>query len=179
MAEITNVTSEALQAQIRRLLPSQQGFGEDLQASNVITPIIDLTSTAEGSQLGTNLQTAINFGGATTFNRIGFGSTTVVSTPGFYRIIGSATVLEGSGATRELDIRLNDGTTDKDVWGLGSTGTSYAAGFTESFDFVIFLRTGDSLIIESNSAYARSTGSVRQIADVNGNLVNPSGFSFE
>ena len=42
MAEIIRITSEALQATIRRLLPSQTGFGDDLQATNLITPIIDL-----------------------------------------------------------------------------------------------------------------------------------------
>jgi hypothetical protein len=62
LPEITSVTSEALQATIRRLLPSQQGFGDDLQATNLITPIIDLTPTAEGSVLPTYLQTAIAFG---------------------------------------------------------------------------------------------------------------------
>ena len=56
--EIITVNSEALQEQIRDLLPSQNGFGSELQASNVITPIIDLTATAEGSSLGTDLQTA-------------------------------------------------------------------------------------------------------------------------
>ena len=76
MAQITSVTSEALQATIRRLLPSQQGFGEDLQASNVIFPIIDLTPTAEGSVLGTNLQTAIAFGSITSINA---NSSTAVS----------------------------------------------------------------------------------------------------
>ena len=44
--EIITVNSEALQTQIRDLLPSQNGFGSELQASNVITPIIDLTAAA-------------------------------------------------------------------------------------------------------------------------------------
>ena len=44
--EIITVNSEALQTTIRDLLPSQNGFGSELQASNVITPIIDLTATA-------------------------------------------------------------------------------------------------------------------------------------
>ena len=52
--EITPITSEALQAVIRRLLPSQRGFGDDLQATNLITPIIDLTPTAEGSSIPTS-----------------------------------------------------------------------------------------------------------------------------
>ena len=61
MAQVTSVTSEALQTQIRNLLPSQQGFGEDLQASNVIVPIIDLTATAEGSALPLDLSSAATF----------------------------------------------------------------------------------------------------------------------
>ena len=47
--EIITVNSEALEATVRDLLPSQNGFGSELQASNIITPIIDLTPTAEGS----------------------------------------------------------------------------------------------------------------------------------
>ena len=178
MAEITNVTSEALQAQVRRLLPSQQGFGEDLQASNVITPIIDLTSTAEGSQLGTNLQTAINFTDATTFNFTN-SSTTLVSTAGFYRLTGVATVIEGTGGARTASIRLTDGATTKVVYLLGSFNTSYQASYVDDFDFVIYLQSGESLQIFAITAFARMAGSVRQIADVNGNLVNPSGFTFE
>ena len=50
MAQLISITSEALQATVRRLLPSQQGFGEDLQATTVVTPIIDLTPSAEGSE---------------------------------------------------------------------------------------------------------------------------------
>ena len=53
--EIITVNSEALQTQIRDLLPSQAGFGSELQATNVITPIIDLTSAAEGSGLPVDL----------------------------------------------------------------------------------------------------------------------------
>ena len=60
--EIITVNSEALQTQIRDLLPSQHGFGSELQASNVITPIIDLTAAAEGSGLPSYLQTAVSFG---------------------------------------------------------------------------------------------------------------------
>ena len=46
---ISSVTSEALQLKLRQLLPSQQGFGTDLTASNTIVPVIDLTAAAEGS----------------------------------------------------------------------------------------------------------------------------------
>ena len=66
--EVITVNSEALEAQIRDLLPSQRGFGSELQASNVILPIIDLTPTAEGSILRTDLQTALSFGSLTAFD---------------------------------------------------------------------------------------------------------------
>ena len=68
MAQVTSIVSESLQRQIRTLLPSQNGFTEDLQAQNVIVPIIDLTATAEGSSLPSYLQTALTFTDATTFS---------------------------------------------------------------------------------------------------------------
>ena len=178
MAQITNVTSESLQAQIRRLLPSQQGFGEDLQASNVITPIIDLTASAEGSQLGTNLQTAINYTGATVFNSINTSANTIINTAGFYRITGNALVLEGTGGNRSAQLILTDGVTPKIIWAVVSFNTSYEASYLDSFDYVIFVKSGEE-IQTTTTTFARMVGNVRQIADVNGNLVNPSGFNFE
>jgi hypothetical protein len=133
MAQITRITSEALQATIRRLLPSQQGFGEDLEATNVITPIIDLTPSAEGSVLTDYLQQALAHSSQTSFNIQSAGTTNLVSTPGFYRVIGMV-------------------------------------------DFIAFLRAGDTLRAYTDSLNTMS-GSTRQIADVDGNLVNPAGFT--
>lgn len=178
MAQITNVTSENLQAKIRQLLPSQQGFGEDLQAQNVIVPIIDLTETAEGSVLRSDLQTAINLTDATTFD-VTNSSTTLISTPGFYRIIGTAIVIEGTGGTREGYIRLTDGVSTKIVYNVSSFNTSYQASYVDDFDFVIYLNSGEAIQIFAVTTFARMAGSVRQIADVNGNLINPSGFTSE
>ena len=90
MAQIIRITSEALQATIRRLLPSQQGFGEDLQASNVIQPIIDLTPSAEGSETRQDLQSALAFGSVTLF-QVFNGSSTVINTPGFFRVLALQT----------------------------------------------------------------------------------------
>lgn len=174
MAEVTRVTSEALQATVRRLLPSQQGFGEDLQASNVIIPVIDLTPTAEGSILPTNLQTALAFGSQTAFD-IQNTTTVVANTAGFHRIIGVANV--GSlGET--LSFSMSDGLSTKTVWKTESF--NYGSGNIEattqvSFDFTVFLDSGDSISGIAGSV-GSLTGSVRQIADVNGNLTNPSGF---
>ena len=89
MAQITSVTSEALQARVRTLLPSQQGFGEDLQASNVIMPVIDLTETASGSTLATNLQTALCF--ANEEFDVSNTTSTIVNDSGFFSVIGTVT----------------------------------------------------------------------------------------
>ena len=64
---ISSVTSEALQLKLRQLLPSQQGFGTDLSASDTIIPVIDLTQAAEGSGLPSYLQTALAFSSITPF----------------------------------------------------------------------------------------------------------------
>ena len=95
--EIITVNSEELQTQIRDLLPSQNGFGSELQASNVITPIIDLTRSAEGSGLPTVLQNALSFGSNTNF--IAQNATVNLATsPGFYRVVGT-TSLDQVGST--------------------------------------------------------------------------------
>lgn len=43
--QIITVNDEKLQEQIRSLLKSQQGFGEELQATNVITPTVNLNNS--------------------------------------------------------------------------------------------------------------------------------------
>ena len=175
MAQLISITSEGLQATIRRLLPSQRGFGEDLQASNVITPIIDLTPTAEGSALPTSLAQAINFGGATEFEASN-SVDSIVNTPGFYRIIGAASC-RGSGGPYVATIRLNDATTNKFVWQLAGADTE--STISESFDYIVYLIAGEALAATSNNAHAIIRGSVRQVADVYGNTINPTGFTFE
>ena len=176
MPQIIRITSEALQATIRRLLPSQQGFGEDLQATNVITPIIDLTPTAEGSNLPYDLQTANNFGGATAFN-VSNASTDVITTSGFYRVQGAWNIAGNTASVVSAAFNLNDGSSSKKIyeWRKG-TGTSLSEFLCNTFDFTIFLRSGDKLNATCTSS-ADLIGSYRQIADLNGNLVDPSGFT--
>jgi len=173
LAQIRPITSETLEAQIRDLLPSQNGFTEDLQASNVITPIIDLTRAAEGSTTGQNLQTALAFGSQTGFE-VTNAITAIVNTPGFYRVFGVLTCSTGAANTGG-GFSMTDGLSTKQIWahidsGHGSLGVS-------GFDFVAFLASGITLNAFADSANIVVTGSTRQIADVNGTLVNPSGFT--
>lgn len=175
MAEIINVTSEALQLQIRDLLPSQAGFGEDLQASNVIMPIIDLTRTAEGSTVPDYLQNALAFGSQTAFD-VSNTTSTLVNTTGFYRVFGFGTIKERDSGTPVVNFRLSDGLATKVIAGMGVSPTANNFS-TWTFDFNVFLGTGESLSAFSSNTDTRVIGSTRQIADVNGTLVNPDGFS--
>ena len=177
MPEIIRITSEALQATVRRLLPSQQGFGEDLAATNVITPIIDLTPTAEGTQLPPDLARSIAFGSQTAVD-VGNTTTVIANVPGFYRLIGAAITKELNSGSAVVYLQLTTSLSTKTVWGMqmSSGGNDYR--LSENVDFTFFLDTGESLQVLCN-ANGVFTGSVRQVADRYGNVTNPNGFTFE
>tara|TARA_B100000085_G_C18544159_1_gene513221 strand:+ start:1533 stop:2069 length:537 start_codon:yes stop_codon:yes gene_type:complete len=175
MAQTINITSEALQKTVRDLLPSQQGFGEDLQASNVIVPTIDLTPSAEGSVLRADLQTALGFG--TTHTQVANGTSTVINTTGFFRIYGIMT-WRGSTTNEVGSIQLTDGLSTKILWEaniLGS-GSPDVTHLSQDIDFTTYLRAGDSVTCTSSAAVITFNLTSRQVADINGNLVNPLGF---
>jgi hypothetical protein len=175
MAQLINITSEALQATIRRLLPSQQGFGEDLQASNVITPIIDLTPTAEGSEVRADLQTAIAFGSQTSTNLVN-SSSTIISTTGFFRIFGHSSVQSNNAGNEACEITVTDGLSTKKVYEHQILANSTNFCTQQNFDFVVFVAAGESVAAASSDASCVISITTRQIATVTGELVNPSGF---
>jgi len=172
---ISTVTSEALQLKLRELLPSQQGFGTDLSASDTIIPIIDLTRAAEGSEVSETLQQALAFGSQTGFE-INSGTVVIANTPGFYRIVGVLTSLVYSSPPDGY-LTLDDGTTTKEIWGHYLNQASSTTGITsDSFDLVVFLASGETLSAVAGVP-SGFKGSSRQIADINGTLVNPVGFT--
>jgi hypothetical protein len=172
--EIITVNSEALQTSIRDLLPSQNGFGSELQASNVITPVIDLTATAEGSTLRSDLQTALNFGGATNVDIVTGGSSTISGT-GFWRVTVHVHLDPNAGAAGEVTFTATDGATTKTLYAI-ETYPESDPSFTDEFvDLVFFNTSGVSTTINAVTA-AKVTGSFRQIADAAGNFINPVGY---
>lgn len=173
MAQITSVTSEALQAKIRTLLPSQQGFGEDLQASNVILPVIDLTETAEGSGIPQFLQRAWDFSTAF-YTTVGATTQTVVSNTGFWQFVVS--VGYASSHTSFPRVYITDSLTVKPIWSVAGNAAAATPTAQTSDDEIVFLKAGESLVLQT---YADQKAAlwVRQVADVNGTLVNPSGFT--
>ena len=178
MSQIVSITSEALQATIRRLLPSQKGFGEDLQASNVILPIIDLTPTAEGDALRPDLQTALAFGNQTSF-RVYDTSTTIIDTTGFWRIFANFSIGGNGGTAGSAEMSIV-GVSTKRIF--GGVGISHATGQDSTqqtpIDLNVFLKAGESVVVTTNSQ-ARCDVTVRQLASINGVIVEPDGYTSE
>jgi hypothetical protein len=174
MAQVTTVTSESLQAKIRQLLPSQQGFGEDLQASNVILPIIDLTETASGSILRQDLQKA--WDSSTGYNKVTAGTTTIINNTGFWKI-QTHSVLANNGASGIL--KITDGLSTNEIFAI-TAPASFSAAYSEiSPEFTVFLRAGDSVTVTVVGSVSFVDVWYRNIADINGNLNNPTGFTSE
>ena len=71
-------------------------------------------------------------------------------------------------------LQINDGSTTKFITDFVIQGTSSFQGpLLVPFDFIIKLQAGDSLEGETSSTTTLLKGSVRQIADLSGNLINP------
>lgn len=173
--QITSVTSESLQAQIRNLLPSQEGFGTDLMAQNVIVPIIDLTAAAEGSTVGQNLQTAIAFGSQNAFD-VNNGTAVIANTAGFWSMTCGIAAYTDSISAQSAILSMSDGLSTKTIWGINHSTAFISNTLVEKLDLTFFLDSGESLSWTCSSLN-RVQGSIRQIADINGVLVNPSGFN--
>jgi len=179
----SRVTSEALEAKFRQVFPSQSGaeLPQDLFASGVLQPVIDFSSVAEGSVLPEILQTAWDFSTgsikiATTT------STTIISNTGFWLVdlvhTGFDTVTVSTSTAR---IFIDDGSTEKNVWARTSCVNEATYSTAVEAKFVVFLRAGDTLKGKSQEggSFADQLDIwYRQIADVNGTLVNPLGFTF-
>jgi len=172
--EIITVNSEDLQTQIRDLLPSQNGFGSELQATNVITPIIDLTAAAEGSGLPVSLQQAIAFGSQTAFD-VGGTTTVLANSPGFYRIFGVSSLRTTAGGGQANSFTMSDGLSTKTVW-LHEFKSTSGEDNAITFDFIVWLSTGESISAVSTNENNIIGGSFRQVADAQGTLVQPSGY---
>jgi len=165
------INSQQLENKVRDLLPSQggRGAGFDLTASTQIIPIVDLTESAEGSNLRQDLQLAFSHNDVTAFSVSNATNTVLVSNTGYFRVFGNCFANNnGSGS-----FNLFDGATSK-------TLVTYSAisgvddHESSNFDFIVFLGAGDSLRATSSSANATIRGVTRQIASIDGTLTNPT-----
>ena len=162
------INSQTLENQVRKLLPSQGGAGAgfDLSASTQIIPIIDLTESAEGSGLREDLQRSLSFTDITSFFISG-ATTTIISNTGYFRIFGAW----ASNTNTDCKFTITDGSTTKDIINFKHTNTS-TLNFGR-YDFTVFLSAGDSVAGTNASASSILSGCTRQIATIDGTLVNP------
>ena len=171
MAQEFTIKSPDIEDKINQLLPSQggQGAGIDFSASTMVIPIVDLTETAEGSNLRQDLQRAFSFTSAT-FTETNNTTKTLINTTGYFRVLYSwfSTATPGNA-----QLRINDGTSVKVIVEFNSSlsGSDYYIPPVKG-EVDILLTAGDSLEAYSNSGSIVST-TTRQIADLQGNLINP------
>jgi hypothetical protein len=160
-----------LENKIRELLPSQGGAGAgfDLSASTQIIPIVDLTESAEGSNLREDLQKSFSFNDITAFSVSNATNTVLINNTGYFRVFGNCFANNnGSGS-----FNLFDGASSK-------TLITYSAisgvddHESSNFDFMVFLGAGDSFRCTSSSTNATIRGATKQIASIDGTLTNPS-----
>ena len=166
------IKSSDLEAKIRQLLPSQGGAGAgfDLSASTQIIPIVDLTESAEGSNVRQDLQTAFTYAN-TTFNSVTNTTTTLISNTGFWRLFGSFSLAVGTAA-QGAQIFLDDGVTQKPISNFSCPAvTATAQIMSLPFDFVVNLQAGISVKAFTSSNNAQCNVAYRQIADIEGNLI--------
>lgn len=167
MGQEFTIKSEAIETKINQLLPTQGGFqpGVDFSASTMIMPIVDLTESAEGSNLRQDLQRSLSLTSITS-HTIQNATTTMVNTTGYFSVYGYISNNSNFDAT----FQLTDGTTTKNIFKLfGVTSKTY-----DVVDFSVFLQAGESLVGISSGNDCTITVVTRQIADINGNLISPS-----
>lgn len=166
------INSQELEDKVRTLLPSQGGAGAgfDLSASTQIVPIIDLTESAEGSNVRQDLQTALSHDSITSFS-VTNATSTIISNTGYYRVFGSMSQTN----TGTCNFFLSDGATDKIVLdsSIATAFSNVGAVSIMQYDFMVFLSSGDTFKAVSSTAALKLIGCTRQIADIDGNLTNP------
>tara|TARA_B100000530_G_C15669687_1_gene373745 strand:+ start:78 stop:593 length:516 start_codon:yes stop_codon:yes gene_type:complete len=171
MGQEFTIKSQAIEDKVNQLLPSQGGFGAgvDFSASTMVVPIVDLTETAEGSNIRQDIQRAISFRSINSFSVSGGSSDTdIITTTGYYQVQFLISVLNGG----TLTFKLGDGTSTKNIWQLTAPAVATSSPLIDSL--VIFINAGDKFILNSTSTDTRVSGNYRQIADISGNLVNPT-----
>ena len=174
----SRVTDEALEKRFRDTFRSQGGaeLVDDLYAQGVIVPIVDFTAAATGQQISENLQTAWDF--TTGHASVANTSQTLITNAGFWKVDLNV-VASFTNTAREAKVQITDGLTSKPVWevnfeAIGSSSTEAAA---QQDVFVVFLRSGDSLVASTTDSRVKLDLVYRQIATVSGDLINPSGFT--
>ena len=169
MTQQFRIESESIRDKINSLLPSQArgSIDVDLTGSTTIIPIVDLTETAEGSSLRQDLQKAYSLTNVTDTTSVNT-TDTITNTTGYYLVQGVSSV---ASAGTENTVDITDGTTTKSVFKhrvVSGVGTGNV-----NIEFIVVVKAGDTLSQTSSNSNNAIATTVRQIADLAGNLINP------
>jgi hypothetical protein len=171
----TPIVSESLQKDFRDNFPSQISSGRDLHVSDVIVPVVDFSTSTAITGLGTSLQQAFDFN-VTTFD-VTNADSTVINTTGFWRIFGNCGTKGNTTSDQQNRIYLFDGTTEKTLIDFYNRDPAGTEDNIAQFDFIVFLKAGISLKVQTGAEGANINGSARQLADISGTLQNPDGYT--
>ena len=167
---------EAIEEQLNSNFPSQ-GVGNPplyYSLSEVVVPTFSINDVTEGSTLPFELQEAYTHTNANHISlRNSFVNTNLITTTGFWLIKGTYSYANSAGGDL-FQLAISDGVTQKDLITAVGNGAGSAISSYE-FRYVVKLSTGDSLLYAHDSGTSDRTfmASWRQLADVNGTLVDP------
>ena len=168
---------EAIEEDLNSNFPSQGQGNPPLyySLSEVVVPTYSINNVAEGSSLPQMLQTAWDF--STGNFSIEDGSTAIISNPGFW-LIDVQTSGDPASSNRYTRLNLSDGITTKPVYNFELPQANLdLATSVDRAALVVFVNSGQTLTALSNGQDIRISGVYRQIATLNGTLVNPLGYS--
>ena len=167
---------EAIEEDLNSNFPSQGQGNPPLyySLSEVVVPTYSINNAAEGTSLPEMLQTAWDFStGLTTTSNT---TDTIINNTGFWRV--RSWIYGSLDNTATIDLSITNGLTSKNLWKITTQFVSGSIRDIEVLDTVIFLKAGESVTQTTTTANSNIASAYRQIATVNGDLVNPLGFSF-
>jgi hypothetical protein len=173
--------SEDFQRAFRNQFPSQTSTGRDLHVSDVVIPIVDFTPTTSGASLPETLRTCRN-GSTVEVDTTTAKAISTDVTAGFWRVNVFFSSLYSSGALgAECSVQLLDsaGTAVAVLSRITQAG-SKVPNFIQKDEFFAYAPAGHTLastLFLGNSDSRQMTITYTPIADVNGNLIQPFGYS--
>jgi len=186
MPEIIRVVSDTLQAQIRRLFPAQRGFGDDLQATNLITPVVVLENAGqvpeEGAALPVQLQEAYAPGSTGQLTLTGQGSDRTNPSAGFWKLDIELYLVPNGVAENIIELRLESTAGIIRLTDYISVQSNQTASDTfivsRKTVYVFVPQTIANTFILAQAAGGTCAANVfyRKVANLDGTPINPSGF---
>jgi hypothetical protein len=167
--------SEDFQRAFRNQFPSQTSTGRDLHVSDVVIPVVDMSPVASGASLPLDLRFCRNRNTTSVNTSTTIGFTDIITTTGFW---GVNINISGYGGQTIIEHQLNGGGTTTSISKINVQQTTGDA-FIQLESFVVFVKPGDALqyAYTENGTNGTFAGYYTQLADVNGNLISPNGYS--